>query len=154
MMTLEQAQHEIMRHDFDTFATETPTMAAGGKGVVVPGCPACKKRFESMHQFKDHIAKDVLPAIFSYQREPGDDNDGAQTALCLPLPSVVRPAYLRRCRPAQCILQLHGSQPVLLDRRRPQAHDSGFRSEPRTAPRRLLNMTTIFGAAISPGRCR
>jgi hypothetical protein len=36
---------EIRRHDFDCFVTEPPSIAQGGKGVVVPGCPACKNKF-------------------------------------------------------------------------------------------------------------
>jgi hypothetical protein len=49
-MTLEQAQREIMRPDFDTFPTETPTMAEHGKGAIVPGSPAGKKRFRLLRQ--------------------------------------------------------------------------------------------------------
>jgi hypothetical protein len=35
---------EIRRHDFDCFVTEPPSITQGGNGVVVPGCPACKKK--------------------------------------------------------------------------------------------------------------
>lgn len=73
MMTLEQAQREILRHDFDMFLTEEPSMADGGNGIMVPGCPACKKRMETMHHFRHHVAEDVLPLIYSYQREPGEE---------------------------------------------------------------------------------
>lgn len=38
-------------------------MANGGPGVVVPGCPACRKRINTMAQFMDHLADDVLPAL-------------------------------------------------------------------------------------------
>jgi hypothetical protein len=31
--------------------------------VVVPGCPACEKRINTMSQFLDHLADDVLPAL-------------------------------------------------------------------------------------------
>jgi hypothetical protein len=34
-----------------------------GGGVVVPGCPACMKRINTMSQFLDHLADDVLPAL-------------------------------------------------------------------------------------------
>jgi len=37
-------------------------MANGGPGVVVPGCPACKQRLQTMAQFMDYLADDVLPA--------------------------------------------------------------------------------------------
>jgi hypothetical protein len=54
---------EIHRHDFSTFVDEPPSVAQGGKGIVTPGCPACKKRFGTMPQFLDHLTDDVLPAI-------------------------------------------------------------------------------------------
>jgi hypothetical protein len=38
---LQALQSEIRRHDFSTFLTETPSMANGGPGVVLPGCPPC-----------------------------------------------------------------------------------------------------------------
>jgi hypothetical protein len=43
---LRALQNELRRHDFSTFLTEEPSMAEGGPGVVVPGCPACRKDFE------------------------------------------------------------------------------------------------------------
>jgi len=33
------------------------------KGVVVSGCPACKKRINTVTQFLDHLANDVMPAL-------------------------------------------------------------------------------------------
>ena len=48
---------EIRRHDFDCFVTEPPSIAQGGKGVVVPGCPACKKKIYTMAQFTDHLVE-------------------------------------------------------------------------------------------------
>jgi hypothetical protein len=54
---LRALQSEIRRHDFSTFLTETPSMADGGPGVVVPGCPACRKRINTMAQFLDHLAE-------------------------------------------------------------------------------------------------
>jgi hypothetical protein len=56
-------QQEICRHDFSHFVDTPPSIAAGGKGVVVPGCPACRKRINSMSQFLDHLAKDAMPAL-------------------------------------------------------------------------------------------
>jgi hypothetical protein len=35
---LEAAQHELMKHYWDTFCTQPPSIAEGGKGVIVPGC--------------------------------------------------------------------------------------------------------------------
>ncbi len=56
-------QQEIRRHDFDFFVDEPPSVAQGGRGVCVPGCPACKIRINTMPQFLDHLANDVLPKV-------------------------------------------------------------------------------------------
>ena len=56
-------QVEIRRHDFDYFIDEPPAMALGGKGVVVPGCSACRVRINTTNRFIEHLAKDVLPGI-------------------------------------------------------------------------------------------
>jgi len=55
-------QQEIRRHDFSHFVDEPPSIAKGGKGVVVGGCPACKKRINSTAQFaaKRLLAEDVI----------------------------------------------------------------------------------------------
>jgi hypothetical protein len=65
------AQHELRKHDFDCFVDEPPSVAEGGKGIVVPGCPFCRKQFYTMAQFIEHLSFDVLPLIF--EREPGVD---------------------------------------------------------------------------------
>jgi hypothetical protein len=54
-------QTELQKHSFDTFPDELPLMSRGGRGVVVSGCPACKKRFQSLNQFVTHLSEDVLP---------------------------------------------------------------------------------------------
>jgi len=54
---------EIQRHDFSTYVEDPPSVAQGGRGVVVPGCPTCKKRIGTMPQFLDHLTDDVLPAL-------------------------------------------------------------------------------------------
>jgi hypothetical protein len=56
-------QQEIRRHDFSTFVDAPPSVAQGGQGIVVPGCPACKKRLNTHSQFLDHLANDVLPRV-------------------------------------------------------------------------------------------
>jgi hypothetical protein len=56
-------QKEIHRHDLSYFVDEPPSVAQGGKGVVVSGCPACKKRINTMTQFLDHLTNDVMPAL-------------------------------------------------------------------------------------------
>jgi hypothetical protein len=60
---LQALQKEIRRHDFSTFVDELPSMAEGGKGIVVTGCPACRKVFGTMPRFIDHITEDVLPTL-------------------------------------------------------------------------------------------
>jgi hypothetical protein len=56
-------QKEILRHDFDFFVDEPPSIAQGGKGVVVSGCPACRNRMQTMNQFRTHLAEGVIPAL-------------------------------------------------------------------------------------------
>jgi len=60
---LRALQQEIRRHDFSCFVDQPPSVAQGGKGVVVPGCPACMKRINTMNQFLDHLAVDVLRSL-------------------------------------------------------------------------------------------
>ena len=60
---LRAIQQEIQRHDFSHFVESPPSVAQGGRGVVVPGCPMCKKRINTMPQFLDHLADDVLPPL-------------------------------------------------------------------------------------------
>jgi len=62
---LHALQSEIRRHSFDTFVDEPPSVAQGGNGVVVPGCPTCRKRFQTMAQFVDHLADDILPGVLN-----------------------------------------------------------------------------------------
>ncbi len=60
---LRALQQEIRRHNFSCFVDQPPSIAQGGRGVVVPGCPACMKRINTMNQFLDHLADDVMPAL-------------------------------------------------------------------------------------------
>ena len=46
-------------------ADEPPWVSQGGKGVVVPGCPMCKKRINTMPQFLDHLAEAAMPALLN-----------------------------------------------------------------------------------------
>jgi hypothetical protein len=62
-------QTELHRHSFDTFSTERLTIAQGGRGVVVSGCPACKKQFQSLNQFVTHLSEDVIPATIRKSAE-------------------------------------------------------------------------------------
>ncbi len=60
---LRALQQEIRRHDFGYFVDQPPSVAQGGKGVVVPWCPACMRRINTMSKFLDHLAKDAMPAL-------------------------------------------------------------------------------------------
>ena len=74
---LRALQAEISRHDFSTFLTEEPSMANGGPGIVTAGCPACRKRINSMSQFIRHINEDVLPPLLDkLATETTDKSDG------------------------------------------------------------------------------
>jgi hypothetical protein len=55
-------QEEIHRHNFTHFVDEPPSIAQGGRGIVVAGCPACRTRINSMNQFLDHLAN-AMPAL-------------------------------------------------------------------------------------------
>ena len=50
-------QREIYRHDSGTYVEGPPSIAQGGRGIVVAGCPACKKRLQSMNEFLRHLAE-------------------------------------------------------------------------------------------------
>jgi hypothetical protein len=63
-----RGDHEEVRvvpraSQFSTFVDEPPSIARGGHGVVVTGCPTCRKKFGTMPQFLDHLTDDVLPAV-------------------------------------------------------------------------------------------
>jgi hypothetical protein len=47
-------QFEIRRHDFSTFSEN---------GLVVPGCPTCKKRLNTVGQFVNHLCDDAMPKL-------------------------------------------------------------------------------------------
>ncbi|MFZ3331967.1 MAG: hypothetical protein WA197_15130 [Candidatus Acidiferrales bacterium] len=60
---LRAAQAEIRRHQWDTFVDNPPSVAQGGQGLVVTGCPGCRKQFGTKTQYVDHLAEDVMPPI-------------------------------------------------------------------------------------------
>jgi hypothetical protein len=60
---LKDAKAELMRHGLDTFVSDGVSVALGGSGVVVTGCPGCRKRFQTTNQLMYHLADDVLPGI-------------------------------------------------------------------------------------------
>jgi hypothetical protein len=57
------AQRELARHAWTTFIDDPPSMAQGGKGVVLPGCPTCQKRIHTTGEYVRHLIRDVLPVI-------------------------------------------------------------------------------------------
>jgi hypothetical protein len=67
-------QKEIQRHDLSYFVDNPPSVAAGGRGVVVAGCPTCRKRINTISQFLDHLTKDALPPLIGWRLETGRRN--------------------------------------------------------------------------------
>lgn len=63
MRILATAKGELQKHSLSTFVVNPPSVAEGGQGVVVTGCPACRKRFGTVNQLMQHLADDVLPVI-------------------------------------------------------------------------------------------
>ena len=59
----QSAKAEFMRHKWDMFEEEPPSAAAGGGGATIPGCPACRKRINTLDEFFRHQSDDVLPVI-------------------------------------------------------------------------------------------
>jgi hypothetical protein len=57
----ESAKAEFIRHKWDMFEDEPPSAGAGGCGVVIPGCPACRKHINTLDEFFRHQSDDVLP---------------------------------------------------------------------------------------------
>jgi hypothetical protein len=64
-VTLREAQRELRRHTWDNFVLNPPAVALGGEGVVVPGCPSCRKRINTLSEYMDHLADDVLPVLIT-----------------------------------------------------------------------------------------
>ncbi|MGA8037751.1 MAG: hypothetical protein WA823_14995 [Candidatus Acidiferrales bacterium] len=61
---LKTAQRELEKHQWGHFVEgDTRTVADGGKGTIAVGCVACEKRLNTIPQFMEHLAEDVLPQI-------------------------------------------------------------------------------------------
>jgi hypothetical protein len=58
-------QREIHRHDYSYFVDDPPSIAHRGRGVIVSGCPTCKKRINTMAQFLDHLRNDVISELLA-----------------------------------------------------------------------------------------
>ena len=59
----QSVKSELQKHSLSTFVHDPPSIAEGGQGVVVTGCPACRKRFGTVNQLMQHLSDDVLPVI-------------------------------------------------------------------------------------------
>ena len=59
-------QRELRVHDWDSFQVELDT--DDSRKITVAGCPACRKQIGTMPQFLDHLALDVIPALFARLR--------------------------------------------------------------------------------------
>ena len=65
-------QSEIQQHTLSTFRDDP-----GPKGVVVTACPKCRKKFQTIRQFVEHITRDVLPwVIAKVSNGRGEDTQG------------------------------------------------------------------------------
>jgi hypothetical protein len=47
----QSAKSEFIPHTWDTFVDNLPSIAEGGNGVVIPGCPACRERINANDQY-------------------------------------------------------------------------------------------------------
>jgi hypothetical protein len=56
-------QKEIHRHDLSYFVDESPSVAQGGKALLCLVVQPAKKRINTITQFLDHLANDVMPAL-------------------------------------------------------------------------------------------
>jgi len=72
----QSAKTELMRHTWDTFVDNPPSVAAGGNGVVIPRCPACHKRINTNDQYLWHLSDDVLPTSLIYHSKVCRDLEG------------------------------------------------------------------------------
>jgi len=59
----EAIRAEFQKHRFDTFIDEPPSIAQGGKGVVVPGCAVCKVQIQTVERFLSHVCEKVLETL-------------------------------------------------------------------------------------------
>jgi len=60
---VEAIRSEFQRHRFDVFVDDPPSVAQGGKGVVVPGCAVCKIQLQTVERFVTHLSDKVLEAF-------------------------------------------------------------------------------------------
>jgi hypothetical protein len=73
--TIKIACEEMGKHTMDTFVENPPSIAHRGHGVVMSGCPGCRKKFQSVNQFIRHSMADAVPAIADLLTDPDDRED-------------------------------------------------------------------------------
>jgi hypothetical protein len=59
---LAAVQKEIQRQDLSYFVDEPPSVVCHA-GVVIAGCPACRKGINAISQFLDHLTNDAMPDL-------------------------------------------------------------------------------------------
>jgi hypothetical protein len=47
----QSAKCELIRHTWDTFVDNQPSIVEGGNGVVIPSCPTCRERINTNDQY-------------------------------------------------------------------------------------------------------
>jgi hypothetical protein len=60
---LSEAKQELLKHTWGVFVDKTPSVAVGGRGVVIPGCEECLTRINTNDAYLRHLADIVLPRI-------------------------------------------------------------------------------------------
>jgi hypothetical protein len=68
---LEVVSIEFHKHNFDSFAESMPN---SNRPVIVPGCPICRVRAQTVSQFVDHLCEKVQAAV---EREFSDPSKTA-----------------------------------------------------------------------------
>jgi hypothetical protein len=66
-------RHEMHRHCFDTFVDEPPSIAQGGRGVVVSGCSLCRVQFGTVERYVEHLTERVMRAVREFECEQTTD---------------------------------------------------------------------------------
>jgi hypothetical protein len=64
---------EMHRHRFDTFVDDPPSIAQGGRGVVVSGCSLCRVQFGTVEQYVQHLTERVMRAVCQFECEQTAD---------------------------------------------------------------------------------
>jgi hypothetical protein len=76
---LEIVRSEFHKHRFDFYAESVPH---SNRPVIVPGCPLCKVRLQTVSQFVDHLCEKVQAAV---EREFSDPSKTVNRPYHLPV---------------------------------------------------------------------